>query len=425
MSSATTNQTGIPPEGTEKIFAIASSVRALSRRPLDLSGDDVLAIAVEPVLEVLGWSTRDPRQVRRNSGRLQLLAAGKSAVQIQGLTFQSDIPESLKRADMGDAEWAIVTNGSKWAIFNRRTPGTAFRRFSLEKGGAGNEAIEVLAMLRQDGFRRDSLAEAWLAEAMDAQVAGALIRHLDGSQELVAAIARSLSEAGFSVGEGDIRAALERIQISVETDNGTTEQVSPAAASTAEATAPTAARKPAAAKTRKASAKARPAAAAKTGKAAEKTAAPAKAAKSAKPAAAAQNPRATAAETAATAPDWVDDATHKMTRKMTTAFITHRPEEKEATLLPGSLLTVEIGRSLEQRFIEMRNKAKADGAIVETGGMFKVVKPIPFPTPVQAATFAAGTQVKDIGVWMTRSNKSLREEIQAAPAQAADRPAAA
>jgi len=334
----------------------AKDMRAHLKRAIEIGPEDINAIAVEPMLDALGWTIRDPRQIRRlGGGVITLLSRGRPALRVRSVAAHEPLPGSLGSPDLDDSSWIIVTNGLDWLIFNRQNPARPFRSLSLATAASDESSLEVLALLNHKNFKPEALSEAWMSEAMDADVTRALMRHLDGSEALVSTLSKDLSKQGLRISAEEIRAALSRIDIQLPDIPGDT-----------------------------------PAAPVETAPAPEKKLAAGIPAKDA---------------------PWPKGTSHAMHRKQTRAYVSYDPKTGEAKLLPGSVLTMDKGKTLTQQLDTMREEARQDGTLEQHNDLLLVTKPVLFDTIRSAASFAAATQVKDLSVWKTPKGQSLADEV--------------
>ena len=404
------------------------------RRAMDLSASDVSAIVVEPILQALGWDTKNPKQARRpdDSSQLRLLSSGKTALTVITSSSLDKVPDSLSGISKDSGEWVIATNGASWHIFNQHNTSQPFRKVSLADAPSAREAAPVLEMLQRDAFLKDSLTEAWMSEAVDQDIERILARHLDGSEALVGVVQENLQSQGITMSSDDVRAALSRIDISLGGKSATeVEQVEVITPVEEVASETKPARKTPAKTARKTTSK--PAAKkAATKPTTAKTAKP-KPAKATAPASSQTKSKATAQTTEAAAskaaakkaakadvklpstPEelgWPDNATHVMHRKKNIVFIELNENNGESTILPGSLIVANLGKALSAPMIKAREQAVKSNDIAPFGNdMMQVKKPMTFKDPKAAASFSAATLVKDLGAWKTKAGETLNESL--------------
>lgn len=398
----------LSPDKTDALLSTATAIRQHFRRAVNLGAEDVSAIGAEPVIEALGWNMRDPRNARRQGGGVvTLLSRGRPALRIRALGAHDTLPGSLGEGDLVDATWIVLTNGVEWAIFNARNPGRAFRTFSLSNQASARDSLEILALLDYDVFKPDALAEAWMAEAMDADIIRSLLKHLDASPELIAVLHSDLKGQGISIPQDDIRAALTRIDISM---GSASEE--PASEAVAEV-APTKAKPAGAGKAKSTKSKVKPAAKAATKSSAKPSA------KTTTKAAGKLAPKTGKVPTASKSGEpilpegmaWPDGAPYVMQRKGACAFASHDGRSGKVTLHPGSLIAGQPGKTLLAPLRARRIAGKEDGTLAANGEMLEITQPLEFDGHRAAASFVSGTDVREPEVWRTRDGKTLADKL--------------
>jgi len=409
---------------SKNLTAVLKDLRPIMRKAMDLSAQDVAAIIVEPILQALGWETRDPKHARRSDRHagLRLLSSGKTALTIRTHSGFEDVPVVLADLAEQSGEWIIATNGSEWRIFNRHNTSQPFRSVSLADAQSARDSLQVLLNLRRDVFHQDSLTEAWMSEAVDKDITRILARHLDGSQDLIAALSRELKALGMTISPDEVRAALSRIDISLgekgldqaltpQPDSGPPDQSSRA-------------------DTPKKSAQEKKPAKAKKTPATKPEGKPAAKISKSKTTPAPDVPQSTDRESdpyqdaviAASRPadlpgspeaiGWPKSATHAMQRRNNIVFMKHDQASGSSTLLSGSLIAAGMGKALGNPLVVARRNAIETGLIAPYGGgMMQVKRSIKFDSPKNAASFAAGTLVKDLNVWKTETGEILGETV--------------
>lgn len=424
----------ISPEARTALQSQATELRRTLKRAMDLAPADTLAVAIMPVLETLGWDPRDPRQVRRTGADgARLMSGGRTVLRLTALPAGAPLPQGLTGLDEEEAEWIVVSNGLDWALFNRANTTRPFRTASLADTAGTRAAVDVLGLLGRDTFRPDSLMEAWMSEAVDGDVAHALVRHLDGSDALLAALETGLREKGITLGRDEIQGALTRLSVTVDAPQATESASAETTRDSAPAERAKPGPKPGKAKPGPKPGKAttagtgrkrgrppknRPAEPAETPAAAPAPVAAETVSETTAPAA----PAAAAEAPLPTSPSemtWPRGATHVMHRKKTIAFGKVDTTTGNVRLLPGSILALNAGKTLNDTLRKRRADALEAGALVERQGMYEVTQALDFDSPQQAASFAAGTQVKDLRAWATKKGTPLEPATATPEAQAA------
>jgi len=407
------------------ILEAAKASRALHKRADPINRTEVSFLCVEPVLAALGWNTREPRQVRHPDGHvIQLLEKITPLISIHSVEAGKDLPKSAPKD--ARAPWTIVTNGLTWNVFASEDPKTLVQSISLETPAVARDSLGALAVLSQDGFSSDRLTRSWSPEAVERSITEALSAALASPQDLVPLVRAKLGKFASGLSDEDIAISVGRIKFTVN-------DAEISVGSTASEEAPAAAKNPAPknapkkAGARKGTAK-KPSA--KThSKRTGKTVSKAKSSRSTKAAdvaagadakeMTATGPETTSPQVAASTsssdtatpetPDWPKEATHVMKRKKTVAYITLDDSTGQTTLLPGSLLTPNIGKTLGAQQTSAREQSLEDGSLKKNGDMLEVTTPMIFDNLRLAASFSAGTLVKDISAWSDREGREVSD----------------
>lgn len=388
-------------EKTEAVMTAATAARTTLKRALDLTAEDVSSIAVEPIMEALGWTMRDPRVVRRGPGStITLLDRGQPFMRIRAVAAHGALPGSLSQEDVSQSSWYLLTNGLKWAIFNTGNPYRAFRQFSIEDTAATRSSLDILAMLDRDAIKPDALAEAWKAEAIDGMITQSLMRHLDASDDLLEILQTDLGKNGLKISSDDIRGALSRIEITLP---GADAQPQTAAGS---------------GQTKSGQTRAKPGPKPKTadsgaapGTALETSAAPG--ARTTKPAAKPGPKPKTGKPDLPEGVEWPQKASYVMQRKKTIAFASHDGRTGKITLHPGSRISTKTRKTMPHDLELLREDARQKGKLIDQGDTLELTEAMDFDTHRSAATFAAGSDVKAADVWRTPSGATLADKLRA------------
>lgn len=364
---------------------ILTTLDSLETRAVELGAADIASIVVEPILTRIGWKTDDPSQVRRpRFGGFSLRRDGIEVLDISCLSLRSPLPEAMPDGSNAPApEWQIVTNGRDWHLFHREMTHRPFRTFTLRDEETAEDAGHVLDLVAPANFALDSLRRAISAETLDAEVLQALARHLDGSDALIDAIAPMIGDR-HNASRSEIAGALARIPVRLP---HASDIATPPSVDSSPPAVPTAARKPA------------------------KPRAPRKRSTLSSLARVPILPADVEKKPDPATLTWPEGTTHAMRRKHTYAFIRFRTRDEATTLLPGSVLTANLGTTLTKEQVASRKDAERLGNLAPVDGMLVVMAPLTFPNPRQAATFAAGTLVKDMAAWKSRSGKTLKDQM--------------
>lgn len=114
----------------ETVKAVAAKVQRFRDRPL--GEQNTKASLIEPILEALGWDTRDPDEVHREfrptskdspvDYSLKLLREMKLLVEAKGLgedlTDRKWVGQILGYAAVAGVEWRVLTDGDVYRFYN-------------------------------------------------------------------------------------------------------------------------------------------------------------------------------------------------------------------------------------------------------------------------------------------------------------------
>ena len=194
----------------------------------NLSEADTKRVIIEPILSLLGWDIGGVHEVR-NEYRAKsgdnpvdygifldkkpafLLEAKALGVNISDRKF---ITQTVSYASTCGTEWAVITNGKEWAIYNSFAPVDAekklFRKFSIDQAGA----VEDLALLHKSSMGDAKIKRAWDMEHTVKQVLGAMRELVGGrNRSMVSLVLKNTT--GLS--RRDVESALLQLDISAST----------------------------------------------------------------------------------------------------------------------------------------------------------------------------------------------------------------
>jgi len=156
-------------------------------REKGLGEQDTKASLVEPVLEALGWDTRDLEQVRReyktdakdnpvdyamllmNQPRLMVEAKGLG----ESLADRKWVGQILGYATVAGVVWCVLTDGDEFQIYNSTAPVDASEKLLCRvrvSADPVDEAAEVLGLLSRGNLEDNSLEALWKARFIDRKV---------------------------------------------------------------------------------------------------------------------------------------------------------------------------------------------------------------------------------------------------------------
>jgi hypothetical protein len=180
-------------EQTAKLQEAISETVALIRRFQDrsLGEQNTKASLIEPILEALGWSIRDPDEVHREfkpnprdnpvDFALALLRKPRLFVEAKGLgeTFSDRewIAQVLGYATVAGVEWCVLTDGDEYRFYNATAAVDAEEKFfcciKLSELPPG-EAAKTLRLISRGNMEENILAVLWSAYFVDRRIKQAL-----------------------------------------------------------------------------------------------------------------------------------------------------------------------------------------------------------------------------------------------------------
>lgn len=144
------------------------------------------AALIEPILDALGWNTRNPTEVCREfrahksdnpvdyALRLPDSSIPWLVVEAKGLGGDLDerrwLGQVLSYAVMASPKWCVLTNGDEWRVYNPRATADSpdqrlLLRFCLSKDDPDASA-QWLALLTRDSAAGDQLERLWQTETV-------------------------------------------------------------------------------------------------------------------------------------------------------------------------------------------------------------------------------------------------------------------
>lgn len=369
-----------------KLNAAIQQANAFSGTATAMGAIDTQFNMVEPVIEALGWDRNDPSVVQRApSDNITMMLSSESGPSIAITTIKQNGQigrnksrvTALREASSRGMDWLVVTNGNEWWMVNKSQPDEPFRKIDLQQSGAA----DTLALLSRTSVESGSLSAAMEVETLDKNVKHAVAETLD-SDEFANMLRKQLAKKKTKVKKQDITVSLERMGLSQLVQSGGQAPNRSAKSNTSDTSSLSQSR-PAQGATPKKSTTTKPTPAASKTKGARS--------------ASTQTPD---------APDWIEGATHKMSRKKNVAFM-RLEADGSATLLPGSIIASKEGKTIPKPLKNIRAIAQEDQSVVPAGDMLEVAREIKLEGPKSAASFSAGTIVPNITCWTDQEGKPL------------------
>jgi hypothetical protein len=141
-----------------------------------MSEFDTISTLVEPLLEALGWNTRDPDEVQRGhtirvGGKTEyvdiaLKVNNRPVIFVEAKSIDTDLrtdlaEQPIKYANMGGVNWCILTNGKEWRLYNAfwRIRGVEQKMFFELSINEFKENMEKLQLLSKGSMLSGKLDE--------------------------------------------------------------------------------------------------------------------------------------------------------------------------------------------------------------------------------------------------------------------------
>ncbi len=191
-----------------------------------LSEADTKRVIIEPLLQLLGWDTGGVDEVKNeyrarssdNPVDYGIFLDKKPAFLLEAkplghnIDDRKCITQTVAYASTCGTEWAVVTNGKDWAIYNALAPVDAerklFRKFSIDHDGVE----EHFSLLQKNSMGEAKIKRAWDMEHAVKQVLQAVNDLLVGrNRSLVNLVRRNTS----GLGRKEIEDALIQLEISM------------------------------------------------------------------------------------------------------------------------------------------------------------------------------------------------------------------
>lgn len=206
------------------------AAKAARYREKRLGEQDTKASLVAPILEALGWDTRDPEQVRHeyrtdakdnpvdyamllmNQPRLMVEAKGLG----ESLADRKWVGQILGYAAVAGVVWCVLTDGDEYQIYNSHAPVDASEKLLCRvrlSAVTVDEAAEVLDLLSRRNLEDNSLDALWKAQFVDRKVLKVLDDLFRGPDKQLVRLIRRM-EPGVTPRE--ILDSLRRLTVRIE-----------------------------------------------------------------------------------------------------------------------------------------------------------------------------------------------------------------
>jgi predicted type IV restriction endonuclease len=191
---------------------------------------DTKAALIEPILEALGWDTRDPEQVRREfktnpkdnpvdyallhmrQPRLMVEAKGLG----ESLDDQKWVGQMLGYSAVGGALWCVLTNGEEYRIYNATAPVAAADKLLCKVRLTSTpieDATHLLSLISRANLGENRIEILWKTQHIDRKVGAALQELFATPDKRLVALIRA-KESGLA--PKDVLNSLRRLTVRVE-----------------------------------------------------------------------------------------------------------------------------------------------------------------------------------------------------------------
>lgn len=206
------------------IQSLAALASNYASRPGRVNESNTIRALITPMISALGWSIDDLDEVQSeyrhastdNPVDYALFLDGTPAlfIEVKALDEKLDdrkwIIQTLNYANACNVEWAVLTNGAEWRVYNvhakAEAEGKLFYSAHVDSTDI-EETARRLAMLSKDAMApKRALDQMW----REASVDRAMRKVIEGLPDNRSAV-RAMAKASESLSEKDVRDALRRL----------------------------------------------------------------------------------------------------------------------------------------------------------------------------------------------------------------------
>jgi len=212
----------------EVIVSIIAKIRRFEDR--GLGEQNTKAALIEPIIEALGWDSRDPDEVHREfkptskdcpvDYALKLLRKPRLFVEAKGLgEILSDrkwIAQVLGYAIVAGVEWCVLSDGDEYRFYNATAAVDAeeklFCSIKLSDGDI-EKAVKTLSLISRSNIEENLLDVLWNAHFVDRRVKQILQEMFATSNRGLIRLIRKMAP---TLGPTEISESLRRLDLGVE-----------------------------------------------------------------------------------------------------------------------------------------------------------------------------------------------------------------
>jgi predicted type IV restriction endonuclease len=210
-----------------------SKLKTIRKKAVDLEDNglseaDTKRVIIEPTLQLLGWDVLGVEEVKNeyrakssdNPVDYGIFLGKKPAFFLEAKSLGTNIDDrkcitqTVAYASNCGTEWAVISNGKDWAIYNALAPVDAekklFRKFSIDQEGVE----ESLSLLQKSSMGEAKIKQAWDMEHAVKQVLQAMRDLTTGRNKTLVGLIRKNTSG---LGRGEVESALLQLEISMPT----------------------------------------------------------------------------------------------------------------------------------------------------------------------------------------------------------------
>jgi len=214
----------IPPNLISTITSLSGLVANYASRPGRVNESNTIRALITPMISALGWCIDDLDEVQSeyrhastdNPVDYALFLDGTPALFIEAKALDEKLDDrkwiiqTLNYANACNVEWAVLTNGAEWRVYNVHAKAEAESKlfYSAHIDSADiEETARRLAMLSKDAMApKRALDQMW----REASVDRAMRKVIEGLPDNRSAV-RAMAKASDGLSEKDVRDALRRL----------------------------------------------------------------------------------------------------------------------------------------------------------------------------------------------------------------------
>jgi predicted type IV restriction endonuclease len=200
--------------------------KAIDLEDNGLSEADTKRVIIEPILQLLGWDVLGVEEVKNeyrakssdNPVDYGIFLGKKPAFFLEAKSLGTNIDDrkcitqTVAYASNCGTEWAVISNGKDWAIYNALAPVDAekklFRKFSIDQDGVE----ESLSLLQKSSMGEAKIKQAWDMEHAVKQVLQAMRDLTTGRNKTLVGLIRKNTSG---LGRREVESALLQLEISM------------------------------------------------------------------------------------------------------------------------------------------------------------------------------------------------------------------